>query len=118
MRVAVSVWENRISPVFDVSRNILILEMKNGTLAGQIVEHFTDDDPIHKLHRLRSLQVKTLICGAISRSVADMLIAGGIQTIPFISGEKEDVIAAYLAGELPGVRFSMPGGQDGTSGAS
>jgi predicted Fe-Mo cluster-binding NifX family protein len=115
MRVAVSIWEDRISPVFDVSRKILILEMENGTLAGTIVERFTDDDPIHKLHRLRSLQVNTLICGAISRSVADMLIAGGIQTIPFVSGKQEDVIAAYLAGELPGVRFAMPGGHNGAS---
>ena len=115
MRVAVSVWEDRISPVFDVSRKILILEMENGPLAGRIVERFMDDDPIHKLHRLRSLQVNLLICGAISRSVADMLIAGGIQTIPFVSGKQEDVIAAYLAGELPGVRFAMPGGYDGAS---
>jgi hypothetical protein len=38
-----------------------------------------------------------------------MLSAGGINVIPWISGPAEDVLKAYLNGDLFHSRFLMPG---------
>jgi len=109
MRVALAVWEGRISPVFDVSRQILILSVENGTIAGKHHETFVNDDPGYRASRLAELKISTLICGAVSRLLADMLAAQGIQTISFTAGETDAVIAAYLADALPNPGMSMPG---------
>jgi len=36
MRVNFTVWEDRISPVFEASRRLLIAKMKNGQVRGKI----------------------------------------------------------------------------------
>ncbi len=109
MRVALAVWKGRISPVFDVSRQILIISVENGSVAGTHHETFANDDPVYRASRLAELRISTLICGAVSRPLADMLAAQGIQTIPFTAGETDEVIAAYLADTLPNPGMSMPG---------
>ncbi|OQX22170.1 MAG: hypothetical protein BWK80_31140 [Desulfobacteraceae bacterium IS3] len=109
MRVALAVWEGRISPVFDVSRQILILSVENGTIAEKHHETFANNDPIYRASRLAELKISTLICGAVSRLLADMLALQGIQTISFTAGETDAVIAAYLADALPNPGMSMPG---------
>lgn len=65
--------------------------------------------PVNRGGRLQSLGVSVLICGAISRSLAEHLVSAGIDAIPFVSGSVEDVIAAYHARELESARFLMPG---------
>lgn len=109
MRVAIAVWKNRISPVFDVSRNILVLDIENGIVTGKHKEKFASDNSDHKLTRLAELRVQKLICGAISQPLADMLTSNGIKTLSFIAGDIVEVIAAYLAGSLPNPALSMPG---------
>jgi predicted Fe-Mo cluster-binding NifX family protein len=109
MRIAVSIWEDRISPVFDVSRTILVLDIENGVITGNFMETFAQNNPVYKLSRLSALKVHTLICGAVSKPLADMLAASGIHTIPFIAGEKEHVISAFISNTLPNPAFSMPG---------
>ncbi len=108
-RVAIAVWNNRISPVFDVSKTIEVLDIENKVVTKQIIETIINDNPMRKLMRLRGLRVQTLICGAISRELANILTIGGIRTIPFISGDKKKVLAAYMTGVLPHPDFSMPG---------
>ena len=55
------------------------------------------------------LGVEVLICGAISRPLAEMITDSGIRLIPFLSGDVEEVIQAFLAGNLPNSAFLMPG---------
>ncbi len=109
MKVALAVWKGRISPVFDVSRQILVLDIKKGAVAGKIKEIYADDDSTRRACWLAELKVQTLICGAISQALAGMLAAYGIKTIPFIAGGVDEVIDAYLAGALPNPNLSMPG---------
>jgi predicted Fe-Mo cluster-binding NifX family protein len=108
-KIALAIWKNRISPVFDASRTILVLTLENETIIGRQMEMFANDNPVHKLKRLSELAVDTVICGAISRELAQMLSARGINTLSFVTGGVEEVLAAHLAGGLPNLRFSMPG---------
>jgi predicted Fe-Mo cluster-binding NifX family protein len=109
MKVAITVWRNRISPVFDVARNIIILDVEKGKVLQERSESFSNDQPEHKAVRLQQLMVKTLICGAISKLQAHQISSHQIELIPFISGEIEDVIKAFLSGNLPNSKLMMPG---------
>jgi predicted Fe-Mo cluster-binding NifX family protein len=109
MKVALAVWKGRISPVFDVSRQVLVLDIENNSVTGATHETIRHDDPVRRVSRLMELDVHTLICGAISQSLVNMLDMRGIGTISFIAGGVDEVIDAYLAGALPNPGLSMPG---------
>jgi predicted Fe-Mo cluster-binding NifX family protein len=109
MKLALAVWEGRISPVFDVSREILILSVEDGTIARTHREIMASADPVYRVSKLAELNVQTLICGAVSGPLAHMLAAYGIHTLPFTAGKVEEVVAAYLADALPNPGMSMPG---------
>ena len=108
MRAALAVWNGRISPVFDVSRQILVLDIEDGNIVAKS-EEMLDDDPVRKACTLSRLKVETLLCGAISRPLSGILASYGIRIIPFIAGDSDEVITAYLAGDLPNPKMSMPG---------
>jgi len=108
-RIAVSVWHKRISPVFDVSRKIFVCDIEAGGVARQVEEQIPEDNPARKAARLKDLVVNTLICGAISRPLAEMLNAGNIHLISFTTGEVKGVLDAFLKGRLPHADFTMPG---------
>lgn len=109
MRVAVSVFNDRISPVFDVSRQIRILEVEKGRIVNEEINIYSDENPHRKVARLRDLNVKTLICGAVSRPLEQMLKDSGIHIIGFIAGSVDDVIKAFLTEEMPKAALMMPG---------
>ena len=67
------------------------------------------EDLSRRCFRVQELNVDTLICGAISRHFQRILDSGGIKVIPWISGAAEDVLTAYLEGDLFHPRFLMPG---------
>ncbi|MCF8111631.1 MAG: hypothetical protein K9J85_09110 [Desulfobacteraceae bacterium] len=109
MKVALAVWNGRISPVFDVSRELLVIDIRGGRESGRTYVHFSNDHPMHKVRRLVEMDVEVLLCGAVSRHLSAALEANGIRLLGFISGEIESVIAAYLEGRLPSAEMSMPG---------
>jgi len=109
MKVALTVWNGRISPVFDVSRKILILDVDHGAVTGKREEPLEGIDPVQKARKLVEWEVRKLICGAISRPLSSLFAAYGIRTIPFIAGDAEEVIEAYLARKLPNRKLAMPG---------
>ena len=104
-----SVWNGRISPVFDVSRQLLLLAIQDRTVIRRSLEPMPAGDSMNSAARLAELRVDTLICGAISRPLAGRLAAYGVNVIPFTAGEVEAVIAACLAGSLPNPDMTMPG---------
>jgi predicted Fe-Mo cluster-binding NifX family protein len=109
LRVAIAVWDERISPVFDVSRRVVLLDVENGRITNRVEERFDRDDPVAKAERLAEWKVGILICGAISGPVARLVERCGIRPIPFVSGELEEVVRAYLSSSLPNPALTMPG---------
>lgn len=109
MNIALTVWNDRVSPVFDVARRFLVFEIKNREVVAKRIETFQSDLPLQKAAQLSAQKIDTLICGAISRPLAELVSSCGIRTVPFIAGSAEKVIDAYLAGKLSGPAFLMPG---------
>ncbi len=109
MKTAVTVWEDRISPVFDSARMLLIAEIENAKVTNRRYERFNPDIPSRLLNTLTELGVEVLICGAISEVPATIIEAGGIKLIPFIAGYADEVLACYAAGKQNIPEFLMPG---------
>jgi len=109
MKVALATWNGRISPVFDVARQVLMLDVENGRVIARHEETLPGTDPQSQTDRLMALAPQTLICGAISRPMAALLEASKIRVIPFTSGDVERVLGAWLLGTLPNPALRMPG---------
>jgi len=109
MLLALTVWNGRISPVCDVARQLLILEVEGGKVIARREERLDGADCWRRCARLEELKPDTLICGAISGPLAELLAAKGLKIIPFISGMVEEVLAAHLNKTLLEPAFAMPG---------
>ncbi|PIU45056.1 MAG: hypothetical protein COS95_05685 [Ignavibacteriales bacterium CG07_land_8_20_14_0_80_59_12] len=109
MKAAFATWNNRIAPVFDVARQIHLVEAAAGKDVHETQVVLVGELPVQKALRLAELGVSTLVCGAISRRLHDTVAAHGIRVIPFVAGDLRDVIEAWLAGALDSDTFAMPG---------
>jgi predicted Fe-Mo cluster-binding NifX family protein len=107
--VALPVWGGRISPVFDAAGHLLVVEAEGGMEVDRREVPLEDGPLPSRARRLSELGVDVLICGAISRTLVDLLEDAGIKVVPWISGEPDPVLAAYLEGGLPDSGFTMPG---------
>ncbi|MDD2466323.1 MAG: NifB/NifX family molybdenum-iron cluster-binding protein [Desulfobulbus sp.] len=108
-KIAVTVWGQRVSPVFDSARTLLIAEINGKTLATTSLITFDPERPLELLHLLRAQQVMLIICGAVSEGPAAMIEAAGIQLIPFIAGDVQQVLEHFLKGRALNKSFRMPG---------
>lgn len=109
MQVVLTVWNGRIAPVLDVARKALLLEVNGGSIIARREEPLSGPGLEQQAQGLMRLKPEALICGAVSRPLFDMLTDAGMRLFPFIAGNVEEVIAAYLAGKLPCPALSMPG---------
>jgi predicted Fe-Mo cluster-binding NifX family protein len=109
MKTAFAYWEKRIAPVFDTARQIHIVEAEAGQIFAETEEVLADNLPLQKAITLAQLSVGTLVCGAISRPLREMVTAFGIKVVPFVAGDLNDVIQAWLMGKLKRDTFAMPG---------
>jgi predicted Fe-Mo cluster-binding NifX family protein len=109
MKVALAVWDGRVSPLFDVSREAEILTIERGAVAARLRENVEAPSAALKVRRLLVLGVETLICGAISEPLHRDLTARGVEVLGFVAGEVDEVLDAFIAGALPSPALSMAG---------
>ena len=111
MKIAIPVWEDKVSPVLDTASRLLVVELEDQKEASRFETYLDEQDLSRRCIRIRRLGVDTLICGAISRGFSKILEASGIHIVSGISGHPEDVLDAYLNGNLFRSKFFMPGYQ-------
>lgn len=109
MKIAIPVWEGKVSPVFDTACRLLVLQVKNRKETSRFETFLDERELTRRCLRIQALGLDTLICGAISKHFYRMLVSDKIEIIPWISGPAEEVLEAYLNGELFNPRFLMPG---------
>jgi len=110
MKVAIPHWQGRVSPVFDVAGNLLLVEVDQGTEQGRESVRLDANGPEARARRLAELRVEVLVCGAISWPLELAVTAAGVKVISQICGEVEQVLAAFLEGRLAQEAYLMPGG--------
>ena len=100
MKIAIALFDKRVSPRFDYARCFQVIEVAE----GRVVDRFTLDTAgwsvPDRIRRLNDLDVKVLICGGIDRFSACMLAERGIELYAWVAGWAEDALQAWLAGTL------------------
>jgi predicted Fe-Mo cluster-binding NifX family protein len=109
MKVALTVWENRVSPLFDSASVLLIADIEGRVITKKHLEPFACESPFSRAARLDDLGVNVLICGGISDFYANLVEARRIKIIPFAAGAVYEVLKAYMTGNVYGKNYRMPG---------
>lgn len=109
MKIAIPHWQGRISPVFDVAGNVLVVEFRGGVEQARQEVVIESENPQYRATRLAQTGADVLICGAISWPLEMALSAAGVDVIGQTCGEVEQVLTAYAQGRLGQDAFLMPG---------
>lgn len=109
MKIAITTWGNRVSPVFDSARTLLIADVAGQAVGDLTYERFTPEDLPALAALLTKAGVTTLICGAISTRPANTLVEKKIRLISFVSGNAMDILNTFARRNTIDPSFMMPG---------
>ena len=109
MKIAIPVWENKVSPVLDTAARLLVVEAEGRGVISRFELYLDERDLAKRGLRIQGLGLDTLICGAVTRHFSDMLTSYGIHIVSGISGQPDEVLGAWFDGKLGEGKFLMPG---------
>ena len=109
MKIALTVWGDRISPVFDAATTLLLVDIANGGVRSRQFAPFDPARPSQFAEMLKQMDVSTLVCGAISEGHAHRISIGGVKLMSFVSGQTERILAVLASGKPIIPTFLMPG---------
>jgi len=109
MRIGIPVHQGRISPLFDTARTLLVVDLQEGREVSRKEHELGESGPAERVARLTQYGVQVLLCGALSRPLWFMVSAAGVKVLPFLTGEVDSVLEAYLRGNLEQPAFFLPG---------
>ena len=90
MRIAIPVCEGGISPVFDVAKHMILVDVESGQETTRTEVSLENSDPDSIAQRIVDLGADTLICGAISLPLESYLLSTGVDVIPLIDTPLDD----------------------------
>jgi len=96
VKVALTIWENRISPLFDSASQLLIADIEGRGIINKHIESFDCESAFSRAERLDGLGVDVLICGGISDFYADLIEARKIYIVPFATGDVEEALDNFI----------------------
>ena len=108
MKIAMPIWNARISPVFDVAQRLIVLTIEADRIIAREKKEL-GQTPKEKVQALIRENVSVLICGAISGPLALQVNQAGVELIHDICGAVDEVAESYLCGSFLSSRFIMPG---------
>lgn len=109
MRIAMPVWNNRISPVFDTARILLVVSIDpEGHISQEKIATITLS-VTQRVETIFQLGIDLFICGGITRPLLQALQRAGIRTVPFICGAVDQIINGLQRGINIEQQFAMPG---------
>ena len=111
--LAIPVWDNQVSTTFDFARKLLVVEADGGREVSRKEATLGDEPAGSKARGIRGEGVQVVLCGAVSQPLAQAVSQAGIQIIPYVTGQVDDVLAAYLCGRLTEPRFLQAGCRPG-----
>lgn len=109
MKIALSVWKDCISTVFDAADQLVVLEKDGDGALKSTPFRLNSADGASRARQLKEMKIDVLICGAISRPQEAAITASGITVHPFVRGPVQEIIAAYESGQLHTAAFALPG---------
>ena len=109
MKIAIPICEGGISPVFDVAKHLMLVDVESSQVISSIHVSLEQSNPDLNTQQVIDLGTDTLICGAISSPLESILLSAGVDVISRTCGAVEDVLHAFVAGKLDEDGFVLPG---------
>ncbi|MBT6337715.1 MAG: dinitrogenase iron-molybdenum cofactor biosynthesis domain-containing protein [Desulfobacula sp.] len=109
MKVALTIWGNRISPVFDSANTLMIVDLENLKISDRVYKGFDPHDLKQFSCILKNCKIDILICGAITDDRSIFIEQNGIVLIPFIFGNTDKILAILINEKHRISDFIMPG---------
>ena len=113
-RIAITIWGNRISPVFDVASTLLVADIENKMIFHKAYISFDPGIPSGLIKTLKDYKISTVACGAISNKYADLMVNNNIKLISFVTGNAlkflDNFANKYSVDKfIMDKKFTMPG---------
>ncbi len=109
MKIAIPVYGDYVSNVFDFAHRLLLVNIENGKETERSEVELESLSLPQRADKLKTLGAEVLVCGAVSQLLANMVTQSGIEILPYVTGKTENVLCAYMAGQLIRPEFCMPG---------
>jgi len=109
LKIAITVWGNRVSPVFDAASTLFVADIENRIILNKTYTSFNPEIPSDLLKSLKKMGVSILICGAISTKPADLIIENDIKLISFVTGNALKLLDNFARKQTLEKTFMMPG---------
>lgn len=100
MKVAIPMFNSRVSPRFDFASKLLVATIDSGKVLDRKEFPLANLNPIRRSSLLIEQGVNVLICGGISDFSVRLLMGNGIEVIPMVIGEVEEVLNLFIDGNL------------------
>jgi len=107
--VAIPIWEERVSPVFDTAARVLVVRRHRGADVDRKEVALDAVSPDARARALAQLGVQVLLCGAVSEPMLRALQSAGVQVLPNLCGEVNAVLRAFCGRRQRWAEFLMPG---------
>lgn len=109
MKFAIATWNDRVSPVMDTARNLTVVEYDEDHEISRQTLILPQMEIYGRTSFLADLEIEYLICGAISRHFELLLNNFRVGVMAWICGRVNDVIEAFVTGDLRQPCFLLPG---------
>ena len=100
MKIAIPIFGNRISPRFDFSPEMWIIEVEKGKVVGKERLSTANLSIPQRLDHIRSNGVDKVICGGIDGSSLAQLCSRGIDVVQDVIGQADAAFDLFMSGRL------------------
>lgn len=107
MTVAIPIWQDRVSPVFDAASRLLVVRRGRGRKVDRQELALDSVAPDALIQTVMDLGIDVLLCAAISYPLRLALERRGVRVEGNLCGEVEPILRAFHAGTWR--KFRMPG---------
>lgn len=109
VRVAIPIWQERVSPVLDVASRLLVVTCRAGKPVQRKEFLLSQLSPEVLAESVAELGVDVLLCAALSDSLFRSLERRGVRVRPHLCGDVEPLLRAFIQGGVRRSEFRMPG---------
>jgi len=109
MKIAIPLFNKRISPHFDYAPALLLVFVERGEIMQSHELALEQHTAAERVAYLKTFGVDTLICGGISRELQHLISAQNITVIPWVTGDAQEALQLFLRGRLESGTMLCPG---------
>ena len=99
MRIALSIFNGKISPRFDVAPGLRLYEIKKRKITDEKEISCEGWNDMERVRRLKEMGVEILVCGGIPNYLFETLLNNNINVFPRVTGKVQDVLRKFLREE-------------------